>query len=134
MLVTQQPVFQRFWYPIVPMNQLGEGPKAFTLLGQPIVLWLTEAGTPAAVRDRCCHRTAQLSLGQVKKGQLCCPYHGWQFSETGACVRVPQLKEGDTIPECYKVEAYDCQEKYGYAWVCLGDPIAEIPQDRKSVV
>ncbi|MGF1522103.1 MAG: Rieske 2Fe-2S domain-containing protein [Leptolyngbyaceae cyanobacterium] len=127
MLVTQQPVFQRFWYPIIPLKQLEEGPKAFTLLGQPIALWLTEEGIPAAVRDRCCHRTAQLSLGQVEKGRLCCPYHGWQFDEAGACVRVPQLKEGDTIPECYQVEAYRCQEKYGYAWVCLGDPIADIP-------
>ena len=127
MLVTQQPVFQRFWYPIIPIHQLGEGPKAFTLLGQPIVLWLTEAGTPAAVHDRCCHRTAQLSLGRVEKGRLCCPYHGWQFDQAGACVRVPQLQEGDIIPDCYRVEAYHCQEKYGYAWVCLGEPIADIP-------
>ncbi|MEM9008864.1 MAG: aromatic ring-hydroxylating dioxygenase subunit alpha [Cyanobacteria bacterium P01_F01_bin.86] len=133
MLVTQQPVFQRFWYPIIPIHQLQEGPQAFTLLGQPIVLWLTEAGTPAAVRDRCCHRTAQLSLGQVEKGRLCCPYHGWQFNETGACVRVPQLKEGDTIPGCYRVEAYHCQEKYGYAWVCLHDPIADIPHIPEAI-
>lgn len=128
MLVTQQPVFQRFWYPIIPVNQLQKGPQAFTLLGHSIVLWLTEARTPAAVHDRCCHRTAQLSLGTVEKGRLCCPYHGWQFSESGACVRVPQLKEGDTIPDCYKVKAYRCQEKYGYAWVCLGEPIADIPE------
>ncbi|NER83260.1 MAG: aromatic ring-hydroxylating dioxygenase subunit alpha [Leptolyngbya sp. SIO1D8] len=127
MLVTQHPVFERFWYPIIPMDLLGETPQAFTLLGQQIVLWLTEAGSPAAIRDRCCHRTAQLSLGHIEKGRLCCPYHGWQFNETGACVRVPQLKEGDIIPDCYKVEAYHCQEKYGYAWVCVGDPLADIP-------
>ena len=133
MLVTQQPVFQRFWYPVIPMHLLGETPQAFTLLGQPIVLWLTEAGTPAAVRDRCCHRTAQLSLGHVEKGRLCCPYHGWQFNETGACVRVPQLKEGDTIPECYRVDAYHCQAKYGYAWVCLGEPITDIPEIAEAV-
>lgn len=128
MLVTQQPIFRRFWYPIVPMDLLGETPQAFTLLGENIVLWLTETGTPAAIRDRCCHRTAQLSLGYLEKGRLCCPYHGWQFNEQGACVRVPQLQEGDTIPDCYRVTAYHCQEHYGYAWVCLGEPIAEIPQ------
>jgi phenylpropionate dioxygenase-like ring-hydroxylating dioxygenase large terminal subunit len=127
MLVTQQPVFKNFWYPVFPIASLEQGPQGFTLLEQPIVVWLTEEGTPAAVRDRCCHRTAQLSLGHVEKGRLCCPYHGWQFDEAGACVRVPQLEEGNPIPECYKVDAYACQEKYGYVWVCLGEAIADIP-------
>ncbi|MEM9154178.1 MAG: aromatic ring-hydroxylating dioxygenase subunit alpha [Cyanobacteria bacterium P01_F01_bin.33] len=127
MLVTQQPVFRRFWYPVIPMNLLQEAPQPFTLLGQPIVLWRTDTGMPAAVRDRCCHRSAQLSLGCINDGRICCPYHGWQFDETGACVRVPQLKEGSAIPSGYKVEAYRCREQYGYAWVCLEEPIADIP-------
>lgn len=127
MLVTQHPVFQRFWYPIIPMNRLGDGPEAFTLLGQKMVLWRTETGAPAAVGDRCCHRTAQLSLGKVEKGELCCPYHGWQFNESGACTRVPQLSEEAPIPKTYRVEAYHCREKYGYAWVCLKEPLADIP-------
>lgn len=135
MLVTQQPVFQKFWYPVVPINLLEAGPQPFTLLGQAIVLWLTEEGTPAAVRDRCCHRTAQLSLGNVAKGRLCCPYHGWQFDATGACVRVPQLAEDDPIPDCYRVDAYPCQAKYGYAWVCLAtDPIANIPEIPEAAI
>lgn len=128
MLVTQHPVFRRFWYPVVPMQQLHESPQAFTLLGQPLVLWRTQTGTPATLQDRCCHRTAQLSLGCVDQGRICCPYHGWQFNDTGACVRVPQLKEGDPIPARYRVKAYHCQEKYGYVWVCLGDPLGTVPE------
>lgn len=127
MLVTQHSVFKRFWYPVVPMAQLQAAPAPFVLLGQPIVLWRTITGAPAAVRDRCCHRTAQLSLGCVDNGNLCCPYHGWQFDATGTCVRVPQLQAEDAIPASYRVEGYHCQEKYGYAWVCLGEPLAEIP-------
>lgn len=123
MLVTQHPIFQTFWYPVIPMDDLSQGPKAFTLLGKAIVLWLTESGSPAAVEDRCCHRTAKLSLGHIKNGTLCCPYHGWQFNHQGTCVCVPQLKEGTTIPKTYQVAAYACQERYGYAWVCLRDPM-----------
>jgi phenylpropionate dioxygenase-like ring-hydroxylating dioxygenase large terminal subunit len=63
MLVTEEPVLRRFWYPVMPMQQLANGPQAFQLLGQPLVLWLTETGEPAALADRCCHRTAQLSRG-----------------------------------------------------------------------
>ncbi|MGP1387012.1 MAG: aromatic ring-hydroxylating dioxygenase subunit alpha [Thainema sp.] len=127
MLVTQQPVFRRFWYPVIPLQQLENGPQAFTLLGEPLVLWLDQNGQPAATRDRCCHRTAKLSLGRVDQGRICCPYHGWEFDATGACVKVPQLAPDKAIPATYRVDAYRCTERYGYVWVCLEEPIADIP-------
>lgn len=127
MLVTKQPVFRRFWYPVIPVADLADGPQAFELLGESIVLWLDEQGQPAAVRDRCCHRTAKLSLGKVCDGKLACPYHGWEFNGAGACVHVPQLRPETAIPASYKVTGYACKVRYGYAWVCLEDPIADIP-------
>ena len=127
MLVTQQPVFRRFWYPVMPLQALSAGPKAFELLGEPLVLWLDEQGKAAAVRDRCCHRTAKLSLGKVEQGRICCPYHGWEFGTDGTCKHVPQLKDGQKIPATYCVDAYHCAERYGYAWICLEDPIIDIP-------
>lgn len=126
MLVTQQPVLRRFWYPIVPLSELGEL-KPFELLGEKIVLWLDSEGHPAAAQDRCCHRSAQLSLGSVVEGKLCCPYHGWQFDGCGSCVHVPQLKAGEAISPSYKIKTYRCAERYGYAWVCLDEPITDVP-------
>jgi len=134
MLVTQQPVFRRFWYPVMPINHLQDGPKAFELLGEPIVLWCNAEGSPAAMRDRCCHRTAKLSLGQIKAGHLMCPYHGWEFDSAGACVHVPQLKPGVAIPANYRVAAYHCIERYGYVWVCLADePLVDIPDIPEAI-
>ncbi|HEY9648135.1 MAG TPA: aromatic ring-hydroxylating dioxygenase subunit alpha [Chroococcidiopsis sp.] len=127
MLVTKQPVFRRFWYPVVPMEQLSDAPYPFVLMGEAIVVWQGADGKPAAVRDRCCHRSAQLSKGQVIDGQLACPYHGWQFDGSGQCVRVPQLPDS-AVPATYKVDGYACVERYGYAWVCLGDPVMDLPE------
>lgn len=126
MLVTKQPVFRRFWYPVIPISHLTDGPKSFELLEQPIVLWLNAEGKPAAVEDRCCHRTAKLSLGKVVDGNISCPYHGWTFDCAGTCVRVPQIDKGSISPS-YKVKAYNCCDRYGYAWVCLEDPLTDIP-------
>lgn len=126
MLVTKQPAFKRFWYPVIPMTDLSDRPVPFELLSQPIVLWLTAEGKPAAVEDKCCHRTAKLSLGKVIDGNISCAYHGWTFNACGECVHVPQLSEG-TISSSYKVKAYPCVERYGYAWVCLGEPLIDIP-------
>jgi phenylpropionate dioxygenase-like ring-hydroxylating dioxygenase large terminal subunit len=35
--------------------------------------------------------------------------------------------EDGFISPSYKVRAYPCVERYGYAWVCLEDPLIEIP-------
>jgi phenylpropionate dioxygenase-like ring-hydroxylating dioxygenase large terminal subunit len=126
MLVTQQPVLRRFWYAIMPMSHLDQGPKPFTLLGEKIVLWRKPDGSPAALRDRCCHRTAQLSKGFVEGENLVCGYHGWTYNASGACVRIPQ-QDSQNIPNGACVPAYRAQEKYGYAWVALDEPLKPIP-------
>jgi phenylpropionate dioxygenase-like ring-hydroxylating dioxygenase large terminal subunit len=126
MLVTRQPVLRRFWYAVMPMARLAAGPQPFTLLGEDIVLWKQADGAPAALRDRCCHRTAKLSKGFVTdEGRIACGYHGWQYDCSGACVKIPQQPDTQ-IPAGAKVPAYRCVERFGYAWVCLGEPIAPL--------
>ena len=127
MLVTRQKVFRRFWYPVIPMDQLADGPKPFTLLGEQIVLWLDTDGKPAATIDRCGHRTAKLSCGFVENGHLVCGYHGWTYDRAGNCVRVPQAKDPARTVN-FKLDAYRCVERYGYAWVAIENPLTDIPE------
>jgi len=42
-------------------------------------------------------------------------------------VKVPQLTD-NFIPPTYKVEGFRCQERYGYVWVALADPLTDIPE------
>lgn len=128
MLITQQPVLRRFWYPVMPIAMLTpDKPQSFQLLGQRLALWLDAEGKPASIADRCCHRSAQLSKGEVIEGCVRCPYHGWSFNPDGDCVNVPQLS-GQAISRTYQVPAYACQERYGYVWVCLDEPLTDIPE------
>jgi phenylpropionate dioxygenase-like ring-hydroxylating dioxygenase large terminal subunit len=127
MLVTQQKVLRQFWYAVMPISMLKDGPQPFTLLGEKIVLWLKSDGTPSALQDRCCHRTAQLSKGFVDNDNIVCGYHGWTYDGSGACVRIPQNPDG-VIPAGAKVTPYFCEERYGYAWVALEEPLRPIPE------
>src|SRR5687767_7869937 len=105
MLVTQQPVFRKFWHAVMPLTELANGPRPFTLLGQDIVLFLDEHGQPAALRDRCCHRTAKLSKGwcvdragaPCTSGRLQCGYHGWTYDRGGKVVMIPQYDPDRSI-------------------------------------
>lgn len=47
------------------------------------MLFLDAEGRPAALKDRCCHRTAKLSKGQCVNGQLQCGYHDWTYDRSG---------------------------------------------------
>jgi phenylpropionate dioxygenase-like ring-hydroxylating dioxygenase large terminal subunit len=127
MLVMNHRVFRRFWYPVIPMEHLKTGPQRFELLGQALALFLDEQGVPAAVEDRCCHRSARLSLGKVSAGLIACPYHGWQYRRDGQCVLMPQFPERVPGPSI-RVKAFLCQERYGYAWVALEEPLYDIPR------
>ena len=126
MLVTQQPVLRRFWYPIIPVDHLTDGPKPFSLLGEDIVLWRAGDGRIAAMRDRCCHRTARLSKGWVEGDLIVCGYHGWSYDADGACARIPQIDDPAEMIEA-RVETFRSAERYGYAWVCLDEPLQEMP-------
>lgn len=129
MLVTRQPVFRKFWHAVMPLSMLQGGqPQPFTLLGENIVLFLDEQGQPAALKDRCCHRTARLSKGRCVKGGIECGYHGWTYNAQGRVIRIPQYDADRAIPADYGTPAYRCVAKYGYAWVALEEPIAPIPE------
>jgi phenylpropionate dioxygenase-like ring-hydroxylating dioxygenase large terminal subunit len=128
MLVTRQPTLRRFWYPVIPVSHLEDGPKPFTLLTERIVVWKDGEGRLSALEDRCCHRTAALSRGYYERGMLVCGYHGWTYDRDGKCVRIPQLPR-DRAPESARVRSFRAQERYGYAWVCLDEaPLLGIPE------
>ena len=126
MLVTQQKVLRRFWYAVMPSGLLTDRPQPFTLLGTPLVLFRDAHGTVAALRDRCCHRTARLSGGWLEDGNIVCPYHGWTYAGDGSCVRIPQRPDGDP-GKGITVEAFRSSERYGVVWVALDEPLAPIP-------
>jgi phenylpropionate dioxygenase-like ring-hydroxylating dioxygenase large terminal subunit len=131
MLTTKQKVLRRFWYAVIPLADLEDGPKPFRLLDEDIVLFLGADGKPAALKDRCCHRTAKLSKGWCKDGQIVCGYHGWTYDHTGKLVHVPQFPVQQEVPNL-STPAYNCVARYGYAWVALDEPLApifDVPED-----
>jgi phenylpropionate dioxygenase-like ring-hydroxylating dioxygenase large terminal subunit len=126
MLTTQQKVLRRYWYATEKLDNLRTGPKPFQLLGESIVLFLDHQGEPAALADRCCHRTSKLSKGWIDQGTIVCGYHGWTYDRNGKLLRVPQLGPEQPLPSV-AVPAYRCVARYGYAWVCLDEPLGPIP-------
>ncbi len=58
------------WYPLCAIEALTNQALAVQLLGQALVLWRGAGGRPVLMHDRCPHRGARLSLGQVHRPGL----------------------------------------------------------------
>jgi phenylpropionate dioxygenase-like ring-hydroxylating dioxygenase large terminal subunit len=81
------------WYPVFYIEDLDRStPTPFTLLDRDLVIWWdAPASEWRAFDDKCPHRLARLSEGRIAEdGLLECPYHGWAFTGTGTCDRIPQ--------------------------------------------
>jgi len=88
--------WRRSWYPVAYLVDLDRTrPKAFTLLGDDLVLWWDGAAQQwRAFADVCPHRLVPLSEGRLNgAGELECPYHGWTFRGDGACTAIPQASQ-----------------------------------------
>lgn len=115
-----------YWHPVARSTEVTDQPRRFVLLDEPLVLFRTDAG-PSAFKDLCIHRGTALSLGTVMDGRITCAYHGWQYDNTGACVRIPSLPEGSSIPRKARAIAYQAVDAYDLVWVCMGEPKLPIP-------
>lgn len=118
---------RRGWYAVARTTEVQPGPIAVTLLGTKLALWRAGDGTVSAAPDRCPHREAPLSAGEVDGGCLVCPYHGWTFDGAGTCVSVPSANDGVPVPPKAHLATVRAEERYGLVWVCLGEPLTDIP-------
>jgi phenylpropionate dioxygenase-like ring-hydroxylating dioxygenase large terminal subunit len=111
------------WYVAALSRQVtGRRPFASTILEEPLVLFRGTDGRAAALRDRCLHRNAALSGGDVFDGCIGCPYHGWTYDASGACVNVPSEGPAATPRVARRVDRFPTVEQDGLVWVYMGDP------------
>lgn len=115
-----------YWHPIGSAADVTGLPRRFPLLDDFVVSYRVD-GRPVAFRDLCVHRGAALSLGCVRDGRLRCAYHGWEFDETGRCVRIPSRPADAPIPQAAQVRALQTREGYGLVWVNWSDATAPLP-------
>jgi len=107
------------------------GVRKIDLAGVPVALFRTNSRIGALV-DRCPHRNYPLSRGRVVNEAIECPYHGWRFSASGACVEVPGCTLESAGAARLAAEALRVTELHGGIFVALSDkagPAPALPPD-----
>ncbi|WP_070400264.1 aromatic ring-hydroxylating dioxygenase subunit alpha [Hydrogenophaga sp. PML113] len=111
------------WYVIAWDHEIppADSPTLFTrtVLGEPVLVYRTQAGELVALEDRCCHRHAPLSVGRREGDCVRCGYHGLKFDRMGQCVEAPGI---EIIPAKAKVKRYPLVLRNKWVFVWMGDP------------
>jgi len=122
-------MYINFWYPIGRGEEItADKPFRAQVFGLPFVAFRDAGGGAYVLSDTCVHRGGSLGEGSVSDGCVACPYHGWEYSGDGRCVRIPSLGDDAKLPARAKVDSYPVRELYGIVFAFLGDlPEAERP-------
>lgn len=105
------------WYLAAWSQDLQDKPVARTIMDKPIVFFRNGNGEPRAMWGVCPHRYHPLVDGTVRGDTIMCPYHGFTYDGSGACVHVPAQS---TAPDRFRLKTYPVAERHGGLWIWMG--------------
>ena len=123
-------VMRSYWQPVALVDEFDPAldprmdrrpVKAVRVLGQDLVLFKDATGRWGLLDRDCPHRGADLSFGRNEGDGLRCPFHGWKFDATGACLETPAEPAGSKLCERVRQRSYPVVEKSGILFGWLGD-------------
>ncbi len=103
------------WFAAVRSTTLGARHLvSFRAVGEELIAYRDDSGTPHVLRAHCPHFGAHLGGGWINGDRVTCPYHGWEFDGTGTCRMIP-FHEGH-IPGRARVDSFPVVEQDGFVW------------------
>ncbi len=119
--IRQVGINPNYWYPVAWTDIFKKKDVIpVTIWNQNIVVYRTTNGHLNALEDACLHKGVELHKGEVQQDRIVCPYHGWEFDNTGSCVRIPYLQEGKKCPSA-RIRTFPVQERYQMVWLFPGN-------------
>lgn len=106
------------WYQAGWVNEIETGSLSRILLGRRMLFWRQASGALVAMEDRCPHRFAPLSLGEIRDDVVTCLYHGLAFAADGRCLHGLMA---DPSPPNARVQTFPVIERDSILWFWPGD-------------
>ncbi len=119
------PLLRNAWYVLATRQDVDRTLKSILVLGDPLVYYRAEDGTPRVFDNRCPHRMFPLSKSHLIGDTIRCGYHGFTFDQAGQCTFVP----GSPHKPNFALRRYPAVERGPWLWVWMGDETAADPED-----
>lgn len=123
-------LLRRYWWPVALSEELTpDSLRRVRLLGEDFVLYRLSNGSVHLLEDRCPHRGVALSYGMLEPQGVRCPYHGWLFDGSGACLEQPGEPAASTFAQRVSVPSYAVRELGGLVFAYVGPrPVPTLPR------
>jgi len=110
------PAFPDGWFQVAYADELGPGQLLpLSYFGTELVLFRGEDGRARVLDAWCPHLGAHIGHGgRVVGDTVRCPFHGWRFDGSGACVEVPYASR---IPPAARLGCWPVVERNGLLMV-----------------
>ncbi len=113
------------WYSTCTSKALKDGQLYFfSMYNEPLVLYRDKDSIARCIKDLCPHRGSSFRDGDIKEGELVCPYHGARYSSTGECTNLDRITCSHIVDTNYDnyakkihLSQYPCIEKNGYIYI-----------------
>lgn len=117
------------WYAVLDSKELKTN-KALGAkrLDENLVFWRDDENKINCISDKCCHRGAALSGGEIIDNKIQCPFHGFQYKSNGKVDYIPANGRNAKVAENYKVNSYIAKEAYGFIWLWYSDNQESYPE------
>src|ERR1700757_1759184 len=112
-------MFRNYWLPALLAAELPENdcpPVRVKLLGERLLAVRDSEGKYGLIDEFCAHRGVSLWFGRNEEGGLRCPYHGWKYAVTGACLEIPSEPAESGMCNRIKLKSYPLVERGGVLW------------------
>ena len=114
-------MIRKQWFVVLESKQVKKKPIGVTRLGEKLVFWRGKEGKVNCAVDCCPHRKISLSLGEVHEDHLQCPFHGFEYDNSGRCVHIPANGVGGRIPGSLVLDTYPTFEDQDFIWIWWGE-------------
>jgi phenylpropionate dioxygenase-like ring-hydroxylating dioxygenase large terminal subunit len=117
----------RQWYLVLESREVKKGRLLATRrMGENLVFGRDAGGKVFCLVDRCAHRGAALSAGELVGDHVRCPFHGFEYDGEGRGVLIPANGKNTPVPERFRVPHYPAHEAHGFIFIWWG---ANPPRD-----
>ncbi|WP_433567119.1 Rieske 2Fe-2S domain-containing protein [Nocardia sp. CA-151230] len=107
--------FARGWHCLGLTAEFRDGkPHAREAFGTKLVVWADQAGELRVLDAYCRHLGGDLSRGEVKNGDIACPFHDWRWNGAGKCTDIPYARR---VPPLARTRAWTTLERNGQLFV-----------------
>jgi len=112
---------RRYWHVVGGVDEMADRwTKRVRLLGEDLILFKDRSGKLGLIGEFCPHRRASLAYGIPQADGIRCPYHGWKFDATGACLEQPNEPDGSAFKDKVATAGYPVETLGGLVWAYLG--------------